>query len=85
MAETICPGDDIADDDVLELLTGLVDKSMALVDASDVVARYRLLEPIRQYAMERLEASGEAATYRSRHASAFIGLAQTGDVEPAGR
>jgi non-specific serine/threonine protein kinase len=84
MAETICPGSGIAADEVLELLTGLVDKSMALVDASDVQARYRLLEPIRQYAMERLEASGEAPLYRSQHARAFIGLAETRDVDPGG-
>jgi non-specific serine/threonine protein kinase len=84
MAEQICPGPGIATDEVLELLTGLVDKSMALVDASAAVARYRLLEPIRQYAMERLEASGEAPTYRSRHAVAFVSLAETGDVQPAG-
>jgi non-specific serine/threonine protein kinase len=84
MAETICPGAGIADDDVLELLTGLADKSMALVDASDVQARYRLLEPIRQYAMERLEAAGEAPVYRSRHAEAFLGLAETRDVDPGG-
>jgi non-specific serine/threonine protein kinase len=83
IAESICPGPEIRADEVLELLTGLIDKSMALVDASDNVARYRLLEPIRQYAMERLEASGEAATYRSRHALAFLSLAGTNDVEPA--
>jgi non-specific serine/threonine protein kinase len=84
MAETICHGGDIDVEDVLELLTGLVDKSMALVGATDAVARYRLLEPIRQYAMERLEASGEAATYRARHAAALLGLADTGDVDPSG-
>jgi predicted ATPase len=76
MAEVICPGPDMGADQVLEVLTGLVDKSMALVDASDAVARYRLLEPIRQYAMERLEAAGEAVTYRSRHARAFFGQLQ---------
>jgi non-specific serine/threonine protein kinase len=84
MAESICHGAGIEVDDVLELLTGLVDKSMALVVATDNVARYRLLEPIRQYAMERLEASGEAATFRARHATAFLSLADTGDVDPSG-
>jgi non-specific serine/threonine protein kinase len=83
-AEHICHGEDVDADDVLELLTGLVDKSMALVVATDNIARYRLLEPIRQYAMERLEASGEAATYRARHATAFLSLADTGDVDPSG-
>ena len=35
------------------------------------------LEPIRQYALERLEASDEAATYRARHATALLELAET--------
>jgi predicted ATPase len=67
MAEEVCSGAGIDRDDVLDVLAQLVDKSMVLVDARDVVARYRLLEPIRQYALERLEAAGEASEYQSRH------------------
>jgi predicted ATPase len=48
---------------VINVLGRLIDKSMVVVDASDVAARYRLLEPIRLYAQERLEDSGEAAEY----------------------
>ena len=57
MAEAVCSGAGIERAGVLDLLTQLVDKSMALVDATDATARYRLLEPIRQYALERLETS----------------------------
>jgi non-specific serine/threonine protein kinase len=57
MAEEECSGGVIARGDVLDLLAQLVDKSMILVQVNDTVARYRLLEPIRQYALERLEAS----------------------------
>ena len=56
MAEEVCSGSGIDRDDVLDVLAQLVDRSMVLVDARDVVARYRLLEPIRQYGLERLEA-----------------------------
>ena len=38
--------------------------------------RYRLLEPIRQYAEERLAAGGEAEATRRRHADHFIALAE---------
>jgi predicted ATPase len=66
MAETVCSGAGIGPGDILDLLAQLVDKSMVLVDTSDAVARYRFLEPIRQYAMERLEASAEATNYSRR-------------------
>jgi predicted ATPase/DNA-binding XRE family transcriptional regulator len=73
-AEQVCCGDGIDRESVLDLLAQLVDRSMVLVDARDTVARYRLLEPIRQYALERLEASSEATSYRTRHATAFFQL-----------
>jgi non-specific serine/threonine protein kinase len=63
MAEEACTGGVIGRGDVLDLLAQLVDKSMILVQVDDTVARYRLLEPIRQYALERLEASGESAHF----------------------
>ena len=64
MAEEVCSGSGIDREDVLDLLAQLVDQSMVLVDARDVVARYRLLEPMRQYGLERLEAAGEATSSR---------------------
>jgi predicted ATPase len=69
MAEEVCSGADIEREDVLDVLAQLVDKSMVLVDARDSVARYRLLEPVRQYALERLEAAGEATQFQARHAA----------------
>jgi transcriptional regulator with XRE-family HTH domain/NADH:ubiquinone oxidoreductase subunit K len=72
VAEVVCSGAGIAQARVLDLLTQLVDKSMVLVDATDAVGHYRLLEPVRHYALERLEASGEAARYWARHAAAFL-------------
>ncbi|MDQ6675227.1 MAG: helix-turn-helix domain-containing protein [Chloroflexota bacterium] len=83
-AEQICSGAGIEPRAVLDLLTQLADKSMVLVDATDAAARYRLLEPIRQYAVEQLQAAGEAAPYGARHAAAFLELARTGDAGLAG-
>jgi non-specific serine/threonine protein kinase len=76
-AESVCSGDGVERDSVLDLLAQLVDRSLVQVDARDAVARFRLLEPVRQYAAERLEAAGESATTRARHAAAMLVLVFT--------
>jgi predicted ATPase/DNA-binding XRE family transcriptional regulator len=70
--------------DILPLVAQLVDKSMVQVDAHERIARYRLLEPIRQYALERLDTSGEADTFHARHSTAMLQLARTGNVDGYG-
>jgi tetratricopeptide (TPR) repeat protein len=50
---------------------------MVLVETDGRVARYRLLEPIRQYALERLEAVQEASVVRARHAAVIFDLAHS--------
>ena len=63
--------------DVIDTLDLLVDKSLVLADPDDSGhVRYRLLETIRQYAQERLEASGEASEIRRRHADHFVSVAE---------
>ena len=55
-------GEGIEQDDVLEILSKLVDKSLVVAEASPGVEgelRYRMLEPIRQYGQERLQQSGQ--------------------------
>ncbi|MFJ8666116.1 BTAD domain-containing putative transcriptional regulator [Streptomyces sp. NPDC093600] len=67
-AEAVCTGDGIAPGDVLDLLTGLVDKSIVVAEHTGGTARYRLLETIRQYGMSRLEEdTAEATGVRLRH------------------
>ena len=83
VAEQVCAGNGIASSSVLDVLAQLVEKSMVLVDVRGG-GRYRLLEPIRQYALDRLEASGEATEYRARHAAAMFELAQIGSQNPTG-
>ena len=63
--------------DVLELLAGLVARSLVLVD--DVPSeerRYRLLETIRQYAEEQLKAAEQTAL-RNRHARFYVDFVET--------
>ena len=68
-AEVVGSGDGIEEYEVLDLLSQLVDKSLVLaVAAEDGNVRYRLLEPVRQYARERLQESEETGILRSRHA-----------------
>ena len=72
-AEVVVSGADIACDDVLDLLGSLVAKSLVTVSTDDRgETRYRLLETIRLYASEKLEAAGEAAGTRARYRDAWI-------------
>ncbi|MDQ3946361.1 MAG: LuxR family transcriptional regulator, partial [Actinomycetota bacterium] len=66
-AEAVCAGQGIERLVVLDLLTGLVDKSLVVADDDRAGVRYRLLETIRQFAGARLEDSGEAAPVRDAH------------------
>jgi non-specific serine/threonine protein kinase len=75
-AEQVCSGGDLAQDDVLDLVAELVEKSLVQMSEADGVARYRLLETIRQYGAERLAERGEAETTRRRHAEFFVALAE---------
>jgi predicted ATPase/DNA-binding SARP family transcriptional activator len=62
--------------DVLDLLTRLVDKSLVQVDLSESEPRYRLLETVRQFALEGLAAAGELNQTRRRHAAYFLSFVE---------
>jgi predicted ATPase/class 3 adenylate cyclase len=69
-AEAVCAGDGVEQDDVLDLLSQLVDKSLVMLDAED--GRYHMLETVRQYAAERLEGAEDAAAVRLAHLKYFL-------------
>lgn len=79
-AEVICSGTGIEPRDVLILLTRLVDASLVQVDERAGRARYRLLEPVRQYARELLETS-ELDAIRRQHATFFLSFAAQWETE----
>jgi predicted ATPase/transcriptional regulator with XRE-family HTH domain len=75
-AETVCAGTRLASWEVLDLLAGLVNKSLVLLEERGGEARYRLLETVRHYGQERLEAAGEAAAVREDHLAWCLALAE---------
>lgn len=62
---------------VLDELSLLVDKSLLVADDSGRTTRYRLLETVRQYALEKLAESGEADAVRGRHRDHYTTLFDT--------
>jgi non-specific serine/threonine protein kinase len=82
-AESICGQDELKRNDVLDLLGRLVDKSLVNVESASEKdeTRYRLLETIRQYALEKLTEIGEEAQeIRDRHSEFFVNWVEA--VEP---
>jgi predicted ATPase/class 3 adenylate cyclase len=75
-AEKVLPDDDLDALDVIDVLGQLVDKSLLVADDAGGAVRYRLLETIRQYARERLDANGDAGAVRRRHADHYVALAE---------
>ncbi|MEV4310733.1 BTAD domain-containing putative transcriptional regulator [Actinocrispum sp. NPDC049592] len=80
-AERVCADDP---DDVLELLTALVEKSL-VVAGSGEAPRYRLLGTIKEYATERLAEAGEAELARRAHLAYFTEFAEIADPYLRGR
>ena len=74
-AEAVAGGGDVKRFQVLDLLTLLVDKSLVVAESTSGRTRYRLLETVRQYALERLGDSGEADAVRARHRDHYTAVA----------
>ena len=68
---------------VADLLGRLVDKSLVVAEEDPGGYRYRLLEPMRQYARERLVDAGEAMSLEARHLAFYVELARATDPEGA--
>ncbi|HEY6073990.1 MAG TPA: tetratricopeptide repeat protein, partial [Anaerolineales bacterium] len=77
-AESVC-GEQGMDEDVLDLLARLVEKSLILMDDFADQVRYHRLETIRQYSRERLFETDEVETLRDRHLRYFVQFAESAD------
>ncbi|OBG22828.1 transcriptional regulator [Mycolicibacterium celeriflavum] len=74
-AQFVADGGEVASFQVLDLITLLVDKSLVSADSTSGRMRYRLLETVRQYALEKLSESGEADAVRDRHRDHYTAMA----------
>jgi predicted ATPase/DNA-binding XRE family transcriptional regulator len=79
---SLTAAEEVAGEDgtVLPVLAGLVEQSLVTPDFRDE-ARYRMLEPVREYAAERLRSADEVEQLRGRHADYFYALAVRGGRE----
>lgn len=81
-AESVCELEatsGVVRSDVLHLLEQLINKSFVTKEESGNVARYRMLETIKQYATEKLIEANESDHLRDRHLKHFLTLAETAE------
>jgi len=71
--------------DVIEVVADLVTKSLVMADAGGAIVRYRLLETIRVYGIERLGESGEREEVARRHAEYYRDLFERAEGEAEAR
>ena len=75
-AEAVCVGAPLETEDILDGVSALVDKSMVTMEPGDGIARYRLLETVRQYGIERMRDAAELTTLERFHADYFLTVAE---------
>ena len=75
-AEDVCSGELLPEYEILDLLTRLVDHSLVIADEDDQI-RYRVLETVRQYGLDKLVEAGESDEARVRHAEYFAAMSDT--------
>ncbi|WP_211697748.1 helix-turn-helix transcriptional regulator [Mycobacterium spongiae] len=74
-AQAVASGTHIEDYQILDQLVLLVDKSLVVAETTSGPTRYRFLETVRHYALEKLSEAGEADEVRNRHRDYYTSLA----------
>lgn len=75
-AERVCAGEDVGEDEVLDLLDSFVDKSLVIAEERAGVTRYRMLETVHEYARERLNEARDGDAVPARHLEFYLALAE---------
>lgn len=83
-AEAVGSDDNIHADEILDLLGRLVEQSLVVVEHGEH-ARYRMLDPVRQFAWRTLDEQGETRRIMKRYGAYFLRLAERIDPELAGK
>ncbi len=81
-AQTVCSGGHLSGPAVVDMLGRLVDQSLVQLEVIQGRSRYRMLETLRQFAVERLESSAEVPGLEHRHAAYFLSVAERLGPEP---
>lgn len=76
----IAAGDGLESDQILDVLTLLIDKSLVIATETGNRTRYRLLETVREYALEKLHEADEPDTLRTRHRDFYAATATAIDA-----
>jgi non-specific serine/threonine protein kinase len=80
-ARAVCSDTPVSADEVLDVLTRLVNKSLVAAEVQAPVSRFRLLETVQQYAAARLRDAGETLSTGARHLRCFLDLAERAESE----
>ncbi len=70
-AEKVCGGDGVRVEEILDLLNQLVNKSLVIVEEKEAIVRFRFLETIRQYGLEKLTENGGLEALQKKHAEYY--------------
>jgi tetratricopeptide (TPR) repeat protein len=79
-AEEVCSGAGLERERIVDLIAGLVSKSMLVMDRQHRRGRYRLLETLRLYGQQRLAQAGEDGELARRHAAWYAELISGGEL-----
>jgi predicted ATPase len=80
-AAAVATSADIAPSEIDDGLSNLVTKSLVTAEVDGTIARYRLLDTTRAYALEKLAASGERDWFARRHAEYYRDLYERAEAE----
>lgn len=78
-ARFVCADDRLPSEDITDLVTGLVEKSILLIRSNHAGVRYKLIDTLAEYGEEWLEKLGETKDMRHRHLHYYLSLAQRGE------